>query len=406
MKPAQRTSRRAASRGFSLVELMVASTIGLLVALAVTASVLTIGRQFSIVSSGIAAQGSAQIALSLLDGAGRSAGSGFYSNGKLICPTWNAWNGTAVISDGAVFMPARIVAGASATASDTLVFTAGSGGRAFGAVPVLETSVNPNSSIKVTSGDILDNDLAVIGAPGSGQPCKLFQVTGVPAATSACNGNGTSCAVLIRSPNQGLNPAPTAFTTNAIFGFTTSGSTYGPAIVSRVGTSAAGFRQDAFTVQCNALVRFNAFTNATVPACTQSPLNFGTGVDAIATEIVQMQAQYGISATSANDVVNAWVEPSGATWGGTPSAADVGRIKAVRVVVVARSREADVEQVSSACTNAAGVVNTGPCSFQDAAAPVINLSATSVGPGKTWRNYRYRVHQAVIPLRNVIWSDS
>ena len=52
------------------------------------------------------------------------------------------------------------------------------------------------------------------------------------------------------------------------------------------------------------------------------------------------------------------------------------------------------------------VANTGPCSFQDAAAPVIDLSGITVATGKTWRNYRYRVLKAVIPLRNVIWSDS
>jgi type IV pilus assembly protein PilW len=152
-------------------------------------------------------------------------------------------------------------------------------------------------------------------------------------------------------------------------------------------------------------VRFNAFVNSTVPACTTSPLGFGAGVDAIATGVVLMQAQYGVSNSADSDVVTEWVEPAGATWA-TPSAADVGRIKALRVVLVTRSREADSTQVTSACTNAAGVANTGPCSFQDAAAPVIDLSGTTVATGKTWRTYRYRVLKAIVPLRNVIWSDS
>ena len=51
------------------------------------------------------------------------------------------------------------------------------------------------------------------------------------------------------------------------------------------------------------------------------------------------------------------------------------------------------------------MVNTGPCTFEDAQAPVIDLSATSVPAGRSWRNYRYRVQQAVVPLRNVIWSN-
>jgi type IV pilus assembly protein PilW len=74
---------------------------------------------------------------------------------------------------------------------------------------------------------------------------------------------------------------------------------------------------------------------------------------------------------------------------------------------VTRSKEPDTQLVTAAsCTNGGAVVNTGPCSFDDAQAPVIDLSGIAVPSGKSWRNFRYRAHQAVIPLRNVIWSDS
>jgi type IV pilus assembly protein PilW len=158
-------------------------------------------------------------------------------------------------------------------------------------------------------------------------------------------------------------------------------------------------------VQCGALVRYNAFLTPTLPACTSNPLAFGAGVDAIAADVVLLHAQYGVSSLAASDVVAQWVDAQGATWGGTPAADDIARIKAVRVVMVARSREADVSQVSDPCTNSSGVANTGPCSFEDAAAPVVDLSAVPVPAGRTWRNFRYRVHAAVIPLRTVIWSD-
>ncbi len=410
MKPGNirhRRSRRK-SLGISLVEMMVASAIGLVVTFAVIGSVLTMGRQFTIVASNVAAQGSAQIALSLLDAAGRSAGAGFYSNGQLICPTWNAWNGSAIVSNGAPFMPVRIVSVGGNTVSDTIVFTAATVAGALSAAPVMTPTVSPNIQVSDT-GNLSSGDLALIGVSGSAQPCTLFQVTGTPANSSACGGNATSCSRLIRNPNTGLNPAPNSFTTEPTYGFATAGATIGPAVVSRIGSTATGFRQDAFGVQCNALVRFNAFIDVTVPACTVNPMSFGTGVDAIATDVVLMHAQYGISNAAASDVVTAWVEPTGFTWGSTlttPTPANVARIKAVRVVLVTRSNVADSAQVSSACTNANAVANTGPCSFQDAAAPVIDLSATTVAAGKTWRNYRYRVHQAIIPLRNVIWSDS
>jgi type IV pilus assembly protein PilW len=407
MRPAftSRCGSRARAKGFSLVELMVAGAIGLIVALAVTGSVLTIGRQYSVIGSTVSVQSNAQIALAALDAAASSAGAGLYSNGQLICPTWNAWNGTAIVSDGAALMPARIVSGGANTVSDRVVFTGASGAGALSAVPVMAPTLGAN--IKVSQGaKLVQGDLALIGVPGSAQPCTLFQVTGAPAAsTSGCDGNAASCDMVVRAPNEGLNPNPGAFTTAPTYGFVTAGTTYGPAVVSRIGSAAAGLRQDAFTVQCNSIVRYNAFTSLAAPGCTTSPLAFGAGVDAIATDVVLMHAQYGVSNAGDSDVVTQWVEPDGATWS-TPSVANVARIKALRVVLVARSREADSAQVSDECTNDAAVANKGPCSFQDAAAPVIDLSGITVATGKSWRNYRYRVLKAVIPLRNVIWSDS
>lgn len=394
------------SRGFSLLELLVASALGLVVALAVTGAMVATGRQFSLVSANVAAQNSAQIGLTLIDAAGRSAGAGFYGNGQTICPTWNAWNGTALVSDGAVFMPARIVDGGGNGASDRIVFTGGSGSKALAAAPVMTDAIGANIRVS-NAGDWAAGDLALLGAPGSGQPCTLFQVSLAPTVVAACGGNATSCQLLVRNPNNGLNPAPNSYATEPTFGFTTFGAAIGPAVVSRVGsTGDGGFRQDAFAVQCGVLVRYNAFTAGALPPCTASPLAFGAGVDAIAPDVVLMHAQYGVSNAGSSDVVTQWVQASGATWGGTPALADVARIKALRVVLVSRSREPDGAEVTAPCTNGGGVVNNGPCSFDDAGAPVIDLSGSAVPAGRTWRNYRYRVHMAIVPLRSVIWSDS
>ena len=236
----------------------------------------------------------------------------------MICPTWNAWNGTDIVSNGAALMPARIVNGASNTASDIIVFTGANGAGALSAVPVMAPTAGAN--IKVSQGGKLrQGDLALIGVPGSAQPCTLFQITTAPTpSTSGCDSNAAACDIIVRAENEGLNPNAGAFTSAPTYGFVTDGATLGPAVVSRIGSSATGLRQDAFTVQCNSIVRFNAFTNPTAPACTTSPLGFGAGVDAIATDVVLMQAQYGVSNAGDSDVVTQWVEPSGATWGETP----------------------------------------------------------------------------------------
>lgn len=402
-------SRRIVQAGFSLVEFMVAAAVGMLLALSVTAVIVSSGRQFAVVSGNVATQSSAQIALSLLDLAGRSAGAGFYSAGLPICPTWNAYNGTTLVANNAPLMPVRIVDGGSATASDRIIFTGASGAHALGAAPVLADAVSAASINVSNSSGFAKDDFAVIGAPGSGQPCTLFQVTQAPTVVSSCGGNAVNCQLLVRAPVTGLNPppgGPGSFTTTPTFGFQTAGPAYGPSVVSWVGSVSSGFRQDAFAVQCDSLVRYNAFTTTALPGCTRNPLSFGAGVDAIAADIVLMHAQYGITGGGGSDVVTQWVDASGPTWGGTPAIADIARIKAIRVVLVARARESEATNVSSACTNGAGVANTGPCSFEDASAPVIDVSALAVPAGKTWRNFRYRVHAAVIPLRTVIWSDS
>lgn len=397
------TARRK-QQGFSLIELLVASAVGLLVALAVIGAVASAGRTYATVTSTVSAQSSAQIGLSLIDLSARSAGAGFYASGKPLCPTWNAWNGTALVSDGARLMPARIVDGGADTASDRIVFTGGSGSRALSAAPVMAAA--PGMSIQVSiGGGFAVGDVAVIGAPGTGQPCTLLEVTQAPTVVSACGGNATECQLLVRNPNTGLNPNPGVFAATPTFGFESSGATIGPAAVSRVASSADGFSQDAYAIQCGALVRYNAFRTTALPPCTASPLSFGAGVDAIAPDIVLLHAQYGVSSSATSDVVAEWVDAEGATWGGTPAADDIARIKALRIVLVARAREPDASQVSAPCTNTAGLANTGPCSFEDASAPVIDLSAVPVPAGLSWRNYRYRVHAAVIPLRTVIWSD-
>lgn len=404
LQPSLHCRRRA--RGFTLVELMVAMTIGLVLALAVSLTMLSMGQQFRIVGATSAAQVNAQLALSLINEAGRSAGVGLFNNGQPLCQSFNAWrSGAGVVSNGAPLLPARIIDGASATDSDRLVFTASNATGPLSGSPVLDAMVTADADIVVTDGATLAaNDLAVVGVPGAAAtPCLLFQVTATPAVGVACGGNASQCKTLTRTAGGNYNPPAGTFTTEPRYGFESTGGAVGPAVVQRFGTS---FRQEAYALLCDTLVQYDAFTDT--PTCSTGPLSFGGGANALVTDIVQMHAQYGISNDASSDVVNAWVDAksvSGINWA-SPSISEVGRIKALRVVLISRSKEPAPDLVTAAsCTNAGGVINTGPCSFVDAQAPVIDLSGTTVVAGQSWRNYRYRVHQAVIPLRNVIWSN-
>lgn len=395
-------------RGLTLIELMVAIAVGLIVSLAITGAVLTMGKQFRVVGATAAAQGSAQIALSLIDEAGRSAGAGLYSRSGPLCPTLNIWRDGVSVADGATFMAVNVVDGGDAGTSDRIVFTGSAAVGALSATPLLVNMAAPGDALVVSdAGNLVVGDFALVGSPAVGQPCTLFRVTAVSAPETACGGNADSCRTLTRAgAAAGFNPPdPSAVFANApLFGFENSGAgiapvVFGNGVVNRIGPE---FRQLAFEVQCDSLIQYNAFSDA--PTCTENPLSFAGGANALATDVVLMHAQYGVSVGAGSDIVTEWVDATGGTWA-APTVDNAARVKAVRVVVVVRSKEADANEVTAAsCTNTGGVVNTGPCSFQDADAPAIDLSGVSVPAGRSWRNYRYRVHQAVVPLRNVIWS--
>lgn len=408
------------TRGLSLIEMMVAMAIGLVLTLVVMVSTLTIGRQLQGTGAVAAADVNAQLALSLMDDAARSAGAGLYNRQFPICPRWNAFRNGVVVANGNALMPAQIVDGGAGP--DRIVFTGLTQPNAGMAAPLVTNSAGGNTGFMVgNAARLAVGDIALVGIPpangaalGTVPPCTLFQVTGVtPNQTgAACDGNAVSCTLIQRtgSASHPWNPAtPTASYGNApAYGYLGVGIN-GPAVVQRVGTT---FRQEGFTVlpACNTLVNYNAFEG--VPTCT-SPTNFSAGANALAGDVVILQAQYGIAPAGYKDLVNPvsnvvtqWVNATGA-WA-NPVPGNVVGIQAIRVVIVTRSREPErvTEVTAATCTNAAGVINTGPCSFDDAAAPVIDVSTVPVPAGSTWRNFRYRVHQSVIPLRNVIWNSA
>ena len=126
-------------------------------------------------------------------------------------------------------------------------------------------------------------------------------------------------------------------------------------------------------------------------------------------EIVNMQAQYGVSATANNNQVVQWVDAidydPGEKWGPAITTANRNRIKAVRIAIVARNgllEKTPPVPLPSTCTTAKGIVNKGPCAWDDRdwdAAPKIDLSNDT-----NWQYYRYRVFETIIPIRSMIWS--
>lgn len=129
----------------------------------------------------------------------------------------------------------------------------------------------------------------------------------------------------------------------------------------------------------------------------------------IASDIVALQAQYGISdtvdptstsATAAGFLnrVDRWVDATG-LFGDTMALVDRNRIRAIRIAVVARDGNQQKNVVSQACNGSlAGLGKV--CVWQADANPA-SVDLTGL---QNWQHYRYRTFEATIPLRNIIWN--
>jgi len=134
----------------------------------------------------------------------------------------------------------------------------------------------------------------------------------------------------------------------------------------------------------------------------------------IISNIVNIQAQYGISAVSSSNQIVQWVDATGVTWAAS-SVANRNRIKSIRVAIVARNGLLEKEDVSTDCTDLTSNNPIGVCAWSATSlkpanpspAPHVDLSKNADGSNNPdWARYRYRVFETVIPLRNVVWAQS
>ncbi len=138
------------------------------------------------------------------------------------------------------------------------------------------------------------------------------------------------------------------------------------------------------------------------------------GSTPIIADIVNIQAQYGVSTVENSNQVAQWVDATGPWAAGSITPANRNLIKAVRVAVIARNGLQEKNIVTNSYGGQACNPSTlsssqpvGVCAWIPVATnPVSPAPAIDLSNYPNWQYYRYRVFETIIPLRNVIWSKS
>jgi type IV pilus assembly protein PilW len=340
--------------GFSLAELMVGLTIGTIAGIVIIQVMSVFEAQRRTTSGSADAQTNGGIALYAI---AREVQMGGYpllpvTDSALEC-TATTFGGTNITG----ITPVTVAEGAAAagvSASDTITIRYG-------------TSLSGGAITQIT---------AMVGSAatvGSNLGCQVGDITVVSA--------GTSCAMSSVTAVSAAGASPISVT------------------LANTTTAAPGAN-----LAC--VGAWNEITYAVNPATGNldrtSRVNGVSVTTPSVVGVVNLQAQYGISATASSNQVTQWVDASGGSWA-APTVANRNRIKAIRIAVVARNAKIEPEVVSAACSSTTAAAPTGLCAWAGSAAspaPAIDLSAGDAN----WARYRYRVFETIIPLRNVIWS--
>jgi type IV pilus assembly protein PilW len=363
--PAINTAPRGRSRGFSLVELLVAAAIGIIASLAIFQVFAVFEGQKRTTTSGGEAQTSGTLALFTVERELRQAGYGINNLEFLGCKVQGRddLTGTSFTLE---LIPVKITQGALG-APDTITVMYGSGDLLPNPASITQNMPNSSSDYKVGNRyGFAEGDLII--AAEAGKDCTLAQVSNLPGALGLTEN-------VIHNPGTYTDPAtgtqkdirynPSAFPPGSGIAYTTNAKLF------NLGALPAN---NIYSIQSGQLTLLQALL-ASGPPVT-NPLYDG---------IVQLQAQYGKD-TDSNGVVDVFDEIMPVT------AAQWAQVLAVRVAVVARSGLYEKDEVSPATirlweNSAAAPTTTGP---------VWTLTADE-------RHYRYKVFQTVVPLRNMIW---
>lgn len=397
-------------RGMTLIELMVAMVIGLGVMLAVTTLLIASESHKRVMTSTNDAEQNGAYAFHALDGILRGAGSGIaesayptdvgvlgcalnaFANATRILPRTGAFPAPfstaflAGVTNTLVVAPLLIAPNASDSGSDVLVVMGGSG--AAGGVSRQVTGGGSATSMTLDNAvSFSPGDLALVSQSGTPE-CLLEEVASVAAPTLTVGGGGVTYYT-----STGISPTAPSVTLATLVSST---STY----LTPLGN------KNANTLQFELIgvgAERTLYTYDLLQNLNQVQ-NVGTDVSqAIADGVQGLYAIYGVDSTGNHLQQNAWASPGTVAGDGMYSMTNVmatpntmQNILSVRVALVLRSEYYDNNNHNGAVSAPTltlfnGYVNAAGNSLTK----TITLSATD-------QQYRYRVFEFTVPLRNML----
>lgn len=383
------TDKFRRSTGFSLVEIMVGLTVGLVTVLVVMQVMQVAEARKRSSTSGADAVVNAALGLYMIERDAKNAGYGMSSvQDSVGCPVRAQVSGV-----NRPFNLVPVTIGDSANgAPDTIRFLASNKNgvtlptRIAVDHPVTAANFFVESDLGVEVGDMM---IAVPSVLSTANPptnwCSVFQVTGTGGAGGGGGGNGGGQGqnqVLHNSGQSDWNQ-PGGSTI-----FPSSGYMAGDHVV-----NLGSFLDHTYSIENNYL----RLTDYKMPIDDSDDLD-------LYPNMVQLQAVYGKDTDVPRDNrVNVW----NATAPTTP--AEWKQIIAVRVALVSRGQSPEPEVVTLDGANAASTCNnTMPhpaavCWKPDPNGNGVKIDVSAGNPN--WQRYRYRVVETTIPLRNAIWRE-
>jgi type IV pilus assembly protein PilW len=400
--------RRAAQRGLTMIELMVALVISAILTLAIFAVMSTFeGRKRTTTSVNDASQ-AGNYGLYMVDKWVRSAGSGFVQAGPqpnadteerkamvFGCRLLMARSGTTTLPRGsalpqpfenintgtagllrlapAIIAPSQsrgLGFGTPPERSDVLMVMGGSAG--FGEVPIALTGAVSASTMPVANAvSIATGDMLLLAdqptAPGNVEDCMMQQVGG--ATTSPVGLSGTYAATAVSGVSQGIYDDSS--------------------VAIKLGNPTTSNPPNFFAIGVG--------DNATLMSYDLLEVR-SPAVQAVADNVLELHAVYGVD-TDDNGTVDTYIDPRTTTGefrmanlmsGSVVAAGSIDKIKAIRVALILRSnlQEKAQDAIDNPFTPATLTV------FSE-----VGLTRTRTLTADE-RRFRYRVIEATIPVRN------